>query len=119
MASFHPKPLLKVTAKNHIEVRAQVSNRVLQRSFVEGPEGSKRAYRGTSLIRPPPLLGSLNRNLPGSYGGPKGGRRFLMSKEPLYLDHSSHEKLGPSGEIAMTGIRMLLEPISGESLWII
>ena len=42
-------------------------------------------YRGTSLIKHPPLLRPYGRTIYlGSFGGPRGGGLFLMSEVPLY-----------------------------------
>ena len=40
-------------------------------------------YRGASLIRNSPPLGTYSNICLGPYGGPGGGGRFLMSEEPL------------------------------------
>ena len=40
-------------------------------------------YRSTALIRNRCSLGTYSRPFPRPHGGPKGGRRFLMSEVPL------------------------------------
>ena len=59
--------------------------------YEQNPAESDRAsqYRrvksSTSLVRNTPLLGPYSRTtIPRSYGGPGGGRLFLMSEVPLY-----------------------------------
>ena len=47
-----------------------------------------KVYRGTSLIRTPPLLGPYRRTTLGVLWWSRRGGLFLMSKVPLYPEYS-------------------------------